>query len=44
MSLALRNGVEEIVGTFGETLSAFKFPPRIARKLQGYVDVRTTLD
>lgn len=43
-SPALRNGVEEIVGTFGGTLSAFKFPPRIARKLQGYVDVRTSLD
>ncbi|KAF9653627.1 hypothetical protein BDM02DRAFT_3226294 [Thelephora ganbajun] len=41
---ALKNGVEEIVGTFGGTLSAFKFPPGIARKLQGYVDVRTGLD
>ena len=36
--------MEEIVGTFGGTLSAFKFPPRVARKLQGYVDVRTSLD
>jgi nucleoporin NDC1 len=43
-SLALKNGVEGIVGTFGRTLSAFKFPPRIARKLQGYVDVRASLD
>jgi len=41
---ALRVGVEEIVGTFGETLSAFKFPPRIARRLQGYVNMRTSLD
>lgn len=41
---ALKNGVEGIVNTFGATLSAFKFPPRITRKLQGYVDVRTSLD
>jgi len=41
---ALKIGVEEIVETFGGTLSAFKFPPRIASKLQGYVDVRKSLD
>ncbi|KAF9788124.1 nucleoporin protein Ndc1-Nup [Thelephora terrestris] len=41
---ALKNGVEEIVDTFGGSLSAFKFPPRVARKLQGYMDVRTSLD
>lgn len=41
---ALKNGVEEIFATYEGALSAFKFPPRIARKLQGYVDVRTSLD
>jgi len=41
---ALKNGVEEIVSTFGGFLSAFKFPPRMARKLQGYMDLRTSLD
>lgn len=28
----------KIVTTFGDRLAAFKFPPRIARKLQGFVD------
>ena len=28
----------QIVRTFGEKLAAFKFPPRVARQLQGFVD------
>ena len=36
--LALKEGIVRIVRTFGERLSAFKFPPRIAHKLQGFVD------
>lgn len=28
----------QVVRTFGDKLSAFKFPPHIARKLQGFVD------
>ena len=35
---ALKDGIVRIVRTFGDKLSAFKFPPRIARKLQGFVD------
>ncbi|GJE99489.1 nucleoporin protein Ndc1-Nup [Phanerochaete sordida] len=34
----LKDGIVRIVRTFGDKLSAFKFPPRIARKLQGFVD------
>ena len=36
--LALKEGVVRIVRTFGDKLSAFKFPPRTAKKLQGFVD------
>ncbi|CAL1710388.1 unnamed protein product [Somion occarium] len=35
---ALKNGLVRIVQTFGERLSAFRFPPRIAKILQEYVD------
>ena len=35
---ALKDGIVKIVRTFGDKLSAFKFPPRTARKLQGFVD------
>ncbi|EMD32361.1 hypothetical protein CERSUDRAFT_118729 [Gelatoporia subvermispora B] len=35
---ALKDGVVHIVRTFGDKLTAFKFPPRTARKLQGFVD------
>jgi nucleoporin NDC1 len=35
---ALKEGVMRIVRTFGDRLVAFKFPPRIARRLQEYVD------
>ncbi|EIW56161.1 uncharacterized protein TRAVEDRAFT_172114 [Trametes versicolor FP-101664 SS1] len=38
VSDAIRDGIVQIVRTFGDKLSAFKFPPRIARKLQGFVD------
>ncbi|KAI0083890.1 nucleoporin protein Ndc1-Nup [Irpex rosettiformis] len=34
----LKEGVVRIVRTFGDKLSAFKFPPRTAKKLQGFVD------
>lgn len=36
--VALKNGLVRIVQTFGERLSAFRFPPRIAKILQEYVD------
>ncbi|KAF8550767.1 hypothetical protein OG21DRAFT_1499585 [Imleria badia] len=35
---ALKSGVADIARTFGEKLVAFKFPPRIAKKLQSFVD------
>lgn len=35
---AIKDGIVQIVRTFGEKLSAFRFPPRIAKKLQGFVD------
>ncbi|KAG8221384.1 nucleoporin protein Ndc1-Nup [Butyriboletus roseoflavus] len=35
---ALKLGVVDIARTFGEKLVAFKFPPRIAKKLQSFVD------
>ncbi|TBU28210.1 nucleoporin protein Ndc1-Nup [Dichomitus squalens] len=35
---AIKEGVVQIVRTFGEKLAAFRFPPRIAKKLQGFVD------
>ncbi|KZP26794.1 hypothetical protein FIBSPDRAFT_918061 [Athelia psychrophila] len=38
VSDALKDGVAMIVRTFGDKLLAFKFPPRTARKLQGFID------
>ncbi|KAI0746295.1 nucleoporin protein Ndc1-Nup [Daedaleopsis nitida] len=38
VSDAIKDGIVQIVRTFGDKLSAFKFPPRVARKLQGFVD------
>ncbi|TFK83427.1 hypothetical protein K466DRAFT_665850 [Polyporus arcularius HHB13444] len=38
VSDAIKDGIVQIVRTFGEKLSAFRFPPRIAKKLQGFVD------
>ncbi|KIK76962.1 hypothetical protein PAXRUDRAFT_835155 [Paxillus rubicundulus Ve08.2h10] len=38
VSGALKTGVADIVRTFGDKLVAFKFPPRIAKKLQSFVD------
>jgi hypothetical protein len=35
---ALKEGVVRIVRTFGNKLLAFKFPPKTAAKLQGFVD------
>ncbi|EKM75430.1 hypothetical protein AGABI1DRAFT_116372 [Agaricus bisporus var. burnettii JB137-S8] len=34
----LKEGVARIVRTFGDKLFAFKFPPRTAQKLQGFLD------
>ncbi|KAL0579252.1 hypothetical protein V5O48_002756 [Marasmius crinis-equi] len=34
----LKEGVGRIVQTFGDKLQAFKFPPHVARKLQGFLD------
>ncbi|EKM52969.1 uncharacterized protein PHACADRAFT_124416 [Phanerochaete carnosa HHB-10118-sp] len=38
MTDPLKDSIVRIVRTFGDKLSAFKFPPRTARKLQGFVD------
>ncbi|KAI0367282.1 hypothetical protein BV20DRAFT_970683 [Pilatotrama ljubarskyi] len=38
VSDAIKDGIVQIVRTFGDKLAAFKFPPRIAKKLQGFVD------
>ena len=35
---AIKEGIVQIVRTFGEKLSAFKFPPWVTKKLQGFVD------
>ncbi|TFK47409.1 hypothetical protein OE88DRAFT_1686372 [Heliocybe sulcata] len=35
---AFKEGLARIVRTFGDKLQAFRFPPRIARLLQGFVD------
>ncbi|KZV62242.1 hypothetical protein PENSPDRAFT_678351 [Peniophora sp. CONT] len=35
---ALKMGVVRVVKTFGSKLGAFKFPPVVARKLQGFMD------
>jgi len=35
---ALKDGIARIVRTFGDKLLAFKFPPRTAGKLQGFID------
>ncbi|KAI0946721.1 hypothetical protein AcW1_010106 [Taiwanofungus camphoratus] len=35
---ALKEGIAQIARTFGDKLAAFKFPPRTALKLQGFVD------
>jgi nucleoporin NDC1 len=35
---ALKSGVADIVRTFGDKLVAFKVPPRIAKKIQSFVD------
>ncbi|KAK7442719.1 hypothetical protein VKT23_015965 [Stygiomarasmius scandens] len=34
----MKEGVTDLVRTFGDKLLAFKFPPRTARKLQGFLD------
>ncbi|KAI0828520.1 nucleoporin protein Ndc1-Nup [Trametes gibbosa] len=38
VSDAIKDGMVQIVRTFGDKLAAFKFPPHIAKKLQGFVD------
>ncbi|KIJ04379.1 hypothetical protein PAXINDRAFT_104122 [Paxillus involutus ATCC 200175] len=38
VSDALKSGVADIVRTFGDKLVAFKVPPRIAKKIQSFVD------
>ncbi|KAJ6586711.1 hypothetical protein B0H10DRAFT_2094657, partial [Mycena sp. CBHHK59/15] len=35
---ALKDGIVRIVRTFGDKLRAFRFPPRTAARLQGFVD------
>ncbi|KLO15190.1 hypothetical protein SCHPADRAFT_849874 [Schizopora paradoxa] len=41
LTTALRTGIVLIVHTFGPRLTAFKFPPKIAAKLQCFVDYST---
>ena len=36
--VAIKTGVSQIARAFGDKLAAFKFPPRLAHKLQGFVD------
>lgn len=36
--LGLKDGIARIARTFGDKLLAFKFPPRVAQKLQGFLD------
>ncbi|KAF8960800.1 nucleoporin protein Ndc1-Nup [Flammula alnicola] len=38
MADGLKEGIARIVRTFGDKLLAFKFPPRIANKLQAFLD------
>lgn len=38
LSAGLKDGIARVVRTFGSTLNAFKFAPRTAKKLQGFVD------
>ena len=38
MILGLKDGIARIVRTFGKKLLAFKLPPRVAQKLQGFLD------
>ncbi|KAJ7578193.1 nucleoporin protein Ndc1-Nup [Mycena floridula] len=38
LSIALKEGIADIARTFGGKLQAFKFPPRTAAKLQGFLD------
>ena len=38
MVLGLKDGIARIVRTFGKKLLAFKLPPRVAQKLQGFLD------
>ncbi|KXN81967.1 Nucleoporin NDC1, partial [Leucoagaricus sp. SymC.cos] len=38
MADGLKEGIARIVRTFGDRLLAFKFPPRTAQKLQGFLD------
>jgi nucleoporin NDC1 len=35
---AMKEAVVRIVQTFGHRLTAFRFPHRVAQKLQGYAD------
>jgi len=38
MADGLKDGIARIVRTFGNKLLAFKLPPRVAQKLQGFLD------
>ncbi|KAI0666450.1 nucleoporin protein Ndc1-Nup [Trametes maxima] len=38
VSDAVKDGIVQVVRTFGDKLAAFRFPPHIAKKLQGFVD------
>lgn len=37
-STALKDGIARIVRTFGDTLTAFRFPPRTAGRVQVFMD------
>lgn len=36
---ALKTGISDIIRTFGDKLSAFRVPPKIAKRLQSFVEV-----
>ncbi len=41
-SSALKDSPARIVRTFGDRLTAFRFPPRVAGKVQGFMDFCAT--
>jgi len=44
VSDAMKEGVVRIVRTFGDRLLAFRFPPRIAHKLQPFLEYHVTVE
>lgn len=40
VTVALRTSIGLVLNTFDESIASFKFPPKVAAKLQGFVDYR----